>query len=291
MFATKINNLNVIFIFFVSLLEKISVLMLTFNNLSGLIKFNILEKHPEVLNFVTTRQTPSGSGTMFNIGYSGGSDQDTLDCRKELAQSLGLKAENFVFQQQVHKDNVKIVTQEDCGKGFLSRDTAIKATDILVTKERNICLVTRSADCVPVLLYSPDSKSAAAIHSGREGTYLGVAAKAAKTLAENFGAKIENMIACIGPAIGFECYEVDTDCAEKFTNNPRFSHETYAYKNGKVFLDLKSMIYNDLITLGLKPENIEKSDICTKCSNNRFFSARMKDNQRFCAGIMIKNQR
>jgi copper oxidase (laccase) domain-containing protein len=48
------------------------------------------------------------------------------------------------------------------------------------------------------------------------------------------------------------------------------------------------MIFESLVSSGLKRENIEVSDLCTKCSEKSFFSARRGDKQRFCAGIMIK---
>ena len=262
--------------------------MEVFNNLNGLLKFSILDKFPEVLNFVTTKQNPFGKGENFNIGYSGGDDKETLDNRMLLATALGLKPENFVIQTQIHKDNYKIVTEENAGNGFLSKVSAVQGTDILLTNEKNLCLITRSADCTPVLLYSPDVEAVAAVHSGREGTFLGVAAKAAKLLKENFGADFSQMIACIGPAIGKECYEVGEDCAEKFFKNPRFSDNTISKKGEKYFLDLKTMIFDDLTALGLKPGNIEKSTLCTKCDDKKFFSARRGESQRFCAGIMLK---
>ncbi len=262
--------------------------MEVFNNLNGLLKFSILDKFPKVLDFVTTRQNPFGEGNNFNIGYSGGDDKETFENRMLLATALGLKPENFVIQTQIHKDNYKIVTEENAGNGFLSKESAIQGTDILLTNIKHLCLITRSADCTPVLLYSPDVEAVAAVHSGREGTFLGVAAKAAKLLKENFGADFSKMIACIGPSIGKECYEVGYDCAGKFFKNPRFSDNTISQKGEKYFLDLKTMIFEDLTAIGLKTENIEKSAFCTKCEGKKFFSARRGENERFCAGIMLK---
>lgn len=263
--------------------------MTPFKHLPGLLSFSLLKPfESELLHFVTTKQTPYGCGENFNIGFSGGIEDEILQNRMMLADSLGLKPENFVFQTQIHSNNHKIVTRKNAGNGFFSKETAVDGTDILITNEKNLCLVTRSADCTPVLLYSPDSKSVAAIHSGREGTYLHAAAKAAKLMAENFGADLSSMIACIGPAIGFECYEVGVECAEKFLSDQYFPQKTVIKKGGKYFLDLKTMIFESLVSSGLKRENIEVSDLCTKCSEKSFFSARRGDKQRFCAGIMIK---
>ena len=261
--------------------------MLSFNNNPGLLQFNILQRHPEVLHFVTTRQRPDGTGSDFNIGYSGGSHDDCVNNRLALCNAVGLGPEWFVFQNQVHGCNVHVVRKGDGASGFYDKESAVQDNDVLVTNEPNVCLITRSADCIPVLLYSPDTKSCAAVHSGREGTYLGAAVEGAKALKANFGADYAQMIACIGPGICKDCYEVDSDCAAKFMDGNRFPSDTYTVKGKKVYLDLKRMIFYDLLTLGIVANNVEISDICTKCANDRFFSARAGDKQRFCAGICV----
>ncbi|MCQ2251829.1 MAG: polyphenol oxidase family protein [Bacteroidales bacterium] len=262
--------------------------MLTFTNNCGLLKFEILEQYAGVVNFVTTRRRPDGLDDNFNIGFSGGKADDIVVNRELLSLAVGIPGNRFVFQNQVHGNSVHVCTSADGGAGWFSKDTAIQNTDILVTNERNLCLVTRSADCVPVLLYSPDSQSIAAVHSGREGTYLKAAVVAAQELCSRYGAIAKNIVACIGPAIGFSCYEVGMDCADKFLRDPRFHPDTIRVTGEKAFLDLKKMIFYDLLTFGLVANNIEISDICTKCSDSAFFSARRGENQRFCAGICLK---
>lgn len=241
-----------------------------------------------MLCFVSTRHRPDGTGSNFNIGYSGGPSSETRANREALAQSLGIRPQSLALMNQVHGSNFREAEGGLMDMGFESKETAAKDTDILITRTRGICLVARSADCIPVILYSPDTHSAAAAHSGREGTYLGVAAKAASLLVEKYGARPDNIIACIGPGICAGCYEVGLDCAQKFINCPRFRPDTIRLNGSKAYLDLKKMIFYDLLTFGLIASNIEISDICTKCRSEDFFSARRGDSQRFCAGICLK---
>ena len=263
--------------------------MIVYDNLSGLLKFSLLEKFSsQVLDFVTTKQNPYGKGENFNIGFSGGEISEIQANRLELAKALELKPENFVFQNQIHSSNVFVVTKKQSGSGFYQKETAIQDTDILLTNEKNICLITRSADCAPVLLYSPDSNSIAAIHSGRKGTLLEVSSIAVKEMQKQFGADPTKIIACIGPSIGFDCYEVDFDCANEFFGTSFYRLEMIKKVDGKFYLDLKAMIFNSLVLSGVDPKNIEISEICTKCAEKRFFSARRGEKQRFCAGIMLK---
>ncbi len=261
--------------------------MLAFDNNIGLYKFQILQRYPGVLNFVTTRHRPDGTGSGFNIGFSGGPESESLANRHLLASATNIAPKDFVFMNQVHGDNHFEVSADTAGMGFDSKECAVQGTDILITNVRGKCLVARSADCIPVLLYSPDSHSVAAIHSGREGTFLGAAAKAARLLHDNYGACYASMVACIGPGINGDCYEVDLDCAAKFLNDSRFAPDTIELRNGKAYLDLKKMIFYDLLTSGLVANNIEISDICTKCCARDFFSARRGETQRFCAGISL----
>ncbi len=263
--------------------------MLTFDNNPGLLKFNILQRYPEVIDFVTTRLRPDGTGDDFNIGYSGGSYDDCISNRLALSAAVDIAPKRFVFQNQVHGCDVRVIEVHDAGMGFYDKESAVQGTDVLVTNIPNVCLVTRSADCIPVLLYSPDTKSCAAVHSGREGTYLGAAVVGVKALVEKFGADPAKMVACIGPGICADCYEVSLECGQKFVENPRFADDTYKIEGEKVYLDLKKMIFYDLLTQGLVANNIEISDICTKCANDKFFSARMGDKQRFCAGICVSD--
>lgn len=261
--------------------------MLTFNNNTGLLQFNILQRYPEVIDFVSTKQSPDGSGCDFNIGYSGGSREECVHNRLLLAEAIGLTPECFVFQNQVHGCRVSVITEG--GAGFYDKESAVQDNDVLVTNVPNVCLVTRSADCIPVLLYSPDTHSCAAIHSGREGTFLGAAVEGAKALAKYYNADPSQIIACIGPGICGNCYEVGMDCAAKFVQSGRFPADTYRLEGGKAYLNLKKMIFYDLLTYGIVANNIEISDICTKCTNHIFYSARMGEKQRFCAGICIRN--
>lgn len=265
--------------------------MITFNNNPNLLTFGILQGYPEVVAFVSTRQNPDGSPGDFNIGFSGGPVEQSLWNRNILSHHVGIMASRMVFQNQVHKANCHVCTSQDAGAGLLGKDTAIDDTDILVTNEDNLCLITRSADCIPVLLYSPDSHSVAAVHSGREGTYLKAAVVAAQNLEKLYGARRENMVACIGPGINGDCYEVGMDCASKFLEDKRFPADTIRLAGEKAFLDLKKMIFYDLLTFGLVANNIEISDICTKCCPSQFFSARRGENQRFCAGIFLRSNK
>jgi YfiH family protein len=76
--------------------------------------------------------------------------------------------------------------------------------DALVTGESGVALLTRAADCVPVLLVA-ETGQVGAVHAGREGVRRGVVTAAVERLRE-LGAT--DMRAWVGPHICGACYEV-----------------------------------------------------------------------------------
>lgn len=254
----------------------------------NILKFNIFRNEPGIVQFVTTRITPDGHENCFNIGFSGDSDIDVVKNRLMLASALGIQPENFVFQTQVHGINATIVDQSNAGAGFYTKDTAIPNNDILITSTPGLCLIARSADCVPVLMYCRSKRVVAAIHSGREGCRLGAATEAARILHERFGCAYSEILVGVGPHICSRCYTVDKKCATLYSQRKLYAPDIVTLDaDAQYHIDLKKTIVSDLMHIGIPLSNIEHSCLCTMHDNNLFFSARAGDMERFCAGIMI----
>ena len=77
--------------------------------------------------------------------------------------------------------------------------------DALVTTRPGRVLMTRAADCVPVLLADPVAGVVGAVHSGRIGTTLDVTGK---TVARMRSLGAGDITAWIGPHVCGRCYEV-----------------------------------------------------------------------------------
>lgn len=77
--------------------------------------------------------------------------------------------------------------------------------DALVAGRRGFGLMTRVADCVPVLLVDAAAGVVAAVHSGRPGTALNVVGATVEAM-RRLGAT--SMVGWIGPSICGGCYEV-----------------------------------------------------------------------------------
>ncbi|MRH92536.1 peptidoglycan editing factor PgeF [Nocardia sp. SYP-A9097] len=136
----------------------------------------------------------------FNLGDHVGDDPEAVRRnRVRLAESIGLPPERLVWMEQIHSRNVTIVDGPQA--------EAVPATDALVTTQRDLALVTLSADCVPVLLSDDEAGVIAAVHAGRIGARIGIVPKAIEAML-SLGAKVERIGAFLGPAASGRQYEV-----------------------------------------------------------------------------------
>jgi hypothetical protein len=183
--------------------------------------------------------------------------------RARFFKAIGINESDVAFTRQVHGDKVL----------HADRAGSFENCDALVTNERNRFLAISVADCVPIVLYDPVTRSIAAVHSGWRGSEAKIVLKAIQSMQRLFHAKPENMIAFLGPAAGSCCYEVGEEVAGKF--DPRYATQS---SNNKTHLNLKR--YNkDLLTrAGIEEYNIEISPACTIC--NEDYHSHRRDRER-----------
>ena len=144
--------------------------------------------------------------------------------------------------------------------------------DALVTREPGLGVSIRTADCFPILLADPVTRSVAAIHAGWRGTAASVVLSSLRRMQSEFDTNPRDVYAAIGPGIGSCCYEVGLDVAQRFG------------KGEAGHLDLAAENRSQLIAAGLHPDHIDAVGGCTFCNPAQFFSWR-RDHDR--AGRMI----
>lgn len=133
--------------------------------------------------------------------------------------------------------------------------------DGFVTGPDGPALVVTVADCMPILLYDPDSGAYAALHSGWRGT--GIMAEGLRLLIERFGARPSRVTASLGPHIGSCCYAVDEARARAFA--AEFGEASAELgEDGRYRLKLKEANLALAERLGLG--RVAVADDCTVCS-------------------------
>ena len=88
---------------------------------------------------------------------------------RRMAAVLGTDAEKMVLSYQTHTTNVRLVTEEDAGKGIV-KERDYTDVDGLITNIPGITLVTFYADCVPLYFVDPVHHAIGLSHSGWRGT-------------------------------------------------------------------------------------------------------------------------
>lgn len=182
---------------------------------------------------------------------------------------------HVITGHQVHGSAVAIVDRPD-----LTREE-LEGIDALVTNKPGVAIGVRTADCVPVLLYDPEKRVVAAVHSGWKGTVRRIAERTIFTMGRQFGCVPSNLKAVIGPAIGPQSFQVGEEVVAHFKDQGFpleaiwFFNEgegEYAMHHGH-HIDLWKANRWILEQSGVLAENIRTICIDTY-TDERFFSAR-----------------
>ena len=203
-----------------------------------------------------------------SIDYNLANDQIRAQEKEILSSITQINTKEIFTLEQVHGDI--IFTIEEIPK---EPTTAYGAGDAIITNLSKVCLVIRTADCVPILIADRKSRCIGAVHSGWKGTHLGISGKTIAKMKELYGCAGEDLLAFILPSIGPKSYEVNDDVAQYFPNHT-------IRQNGKLFVDLWASVIDSLLTQNIPPENIFNAGICNRQNTADFFSHRFGDKGR-----------
>jgi YfiH family protein len=133
-----------------------------------------------------------------------------------------------------------------------------------------------TADCVPLLLATPQGEWVAASHAGWRGLAQGVIAAALQHL-EREGVQLKDARCVIGPHIGPCCYEVDAPVYDAMQGafGDRATTAFERTRPGHWKVALGQLVQQTLQFAGISPGHIgELPDTCTCCHSEVFHSYR-----------------
>ena len=131
-----------------------------------------LENTGMVVHGFSTRMggVSTGDCATMNLSFERGDAEEAVRTNYELlGAAIGFRTDSLVFSKQTHTTNVRVVAEEDRGKGFL-RDRDYTDVDGLITNVPGLTLATFYADCVPLFFVDPVHKAIGLSHSGWKGT-------------------------------------------------------------------------------------------------------------------------
>lgn len=233
-----------------------------------------------------------GPYATMNFSFTRGDNPEAVrENYRRMAEALRVDMEKMVLTWQTHTTNVRVVSEEDLGKGII-KERDYRDVDGLVTDMPDVTLVTFFADCVPLYFLDKKNRAIGLSHSGWRGTVKRMGEKTLETMAEAFGTRPEDVTACIGPSICMDCYEVGGEVIEEFAAEfPEAVHDRLFYKkeNGKYMLNLWEANRIVLTDAGIREENLSVTDICTHCNPELLFSHRRSPEKRgnLCAFLCL----
>lgn len=239
-------------------------------------KFKLLNHYPQLVQGVTDKY-------FGNLDYRFGKKRYSLAKRKKLKNILNITTKSLYEMEQMHGAVVKIIDQR-------MPERVVLEADALISDKKDIFLMIKTADCLPVIYFDPVHEVIAAIHVGWRGAMENILSKVLTKMSVKFGTKPENLIVGVGPGIQKCCYKYKNFKQEKLLSWQNFIRT----EAGEKSIDLPGFIANQLTSLGIKPRNIEMTNECTCCSK-RFFShyrakKTLEQEGRFATIIGIRNK-
>ena len=204
-------------------------------------------------------------------GWCGDDPQAVAENTRRALVALGAAGaqERLVHPHQVHGDAIVTVRSAEAGELARVREACDAGADAVVCTAAGVPVVLVFADCVPVVLVAPGGFAVA--HSGRDGTMLRIAGKAAEALAREAGCATSSIQAYVGPHVLGEEYEV----AQHMVDDAVRAFGPQAQVEGKPrHLDLGACVAQALADVGVPRAQICDPQLSTVAHPSRFFSYR-----------------
>lgn len=190
-----------------------------------------------------------------------------------VTKELGINPRKLFTAKQSHTNKVRVV-----GRDFDYDDMPFGGkywdVDGMLTKEKDVILITRYADCTPIILYDKRLMVQANMHSGWRGTLQKISLEGLREMTDYYKSSPEDIIALIGPSIGKDDFEVTVEVYELFSDGfPEYSDTIKRKDESHWLIDTREINKRLLLESGIKAENIISIDIST-VTDMRFHSYR-----------------
>lgn len=256
-----------------------------------MLEYSSMKPYSNIFCFSTTRHGGYSSGeyASFNCNsFCGDNPAAVEENRKLLCRLMPEQPRRLIIPHQTHQTETRIVDE-----GFLSHPEEeqrqlLEGIDALTTDCKGVCICVSTADCVPILYYDTRQQAIAAIHAGWRGSVSRIVTRTLQVMRDAYGTRGEDLVACIGPSISPDAFEVGDEVYERFRSEG-FDMDCIAIRREKWHINLWEANRFQLLEAGVQSENIELTGICTWMNVGDFFSARRQGiaSGRILSGIML----
>lgn len=239
------------------------------------IQFKRLLEYKDIITHCFTLRVNREDSKEFDFAVMMNNRQNAIENYKTICSYLNLEYNKVIRPIQTHTSNVISLD-----RNFIDTidiyPNQLQDVDGLITNKKNLVLSTGYADCTPLYFFDPKKKVIGNVHSGWRGTVAKIGKNAINKMIEVYNCNPKDIIVCIGPTIR-EChFEVKDDTKKLFEQS--FENDKDVIKNsnhqGIYYINTVNANIKLFLELGILPENIVDSEICTVCNKDRFFSYR-----------------
>lgn len=236
-----------------------------------------------VVHGVFTRQggvSPQPWDSLNQGGLLGDERTNVVENRRRVFAAMNLPVESIYDAWQVHGTHVI------CTNKPRPLDAPHEKADAILTDRVGISLFMRFADCVPVVLVDPVRHVIGLVHAGWRGTVERAAGVAVARMCEQYGSNTKDVLACVGPSICVEHYQVGEDVQSA-------ARAAFGEKAGALFLEGDNGLHFDLWAanrLALEEagvQQIEVCELCTACHTEDWYSHRAEHGKTGRFGVII----
>lgn len=223
-----------------------------------------------------------GSFAELNVGATVGDEQANVTENLERAFAAVGRPRSSMFDSWLAHGTYTLIAKAPRPPEWARPPKA----DIILTNKPDVTLFMRYADCVPILLFDPVKKAISLAHAGWRGTVQKVLAKAIEAMQKEYASNPADLVACIGPAICTDHYEVGADViAEVRAAFGESANDLLPTVNGSTHFDLVGANRLTLEEAGVR--QIESADLCTATNTDDWFSHRASGGRTGRFGVLL----
>lgn len=269
--------------------------MISLTTDNRMLAYGSLGSYANISHFVTTRYGGCSEGAYgsFNCSpYCGDEAKCVAHNQELLLQAFSQRPRELILPFQTHGTSSRVIDEAFLAASAEQRKELLNGIDAVMTCQPGCCVCVSTADCVPILLYDTAHQAVAAVHAGWRGTVNFILGHTLERMRAVFGTHGREVVACIGPSISMESFEVGEEVYDAFRTHG-FDLTRMACWNAetkKHHIDLWEANRQQLLDAGVASQQIETAGICTYIHHEQFFSARRLGiaSGRMVSGIMIQ---
>ncbi len=177
--------------------------------------------------------------------------------REKILEDFSLKGKYIVSGFQTHSDNIQII--DNLEKLYFEN------TDGFITDRKDVAILTKYADCLPIFFYDEKKGVIGSVHSGWQGSYKEIGKKAISLMIDHYNCELEDIEIAFGVGISQKNYEVGEEFLLKFQEkfSPNLIEKSFKRDYEKIYFDNQRFVCENFLEMGILKENIIINDLCT----------------------------